>query len=162
MPTVTIQFESVEDLSGGDMLAGLGPTLPVQIGYDQAFQPGGPASPILPEVPLPALVDTGALECCIDSGLALRLGLPIVDRGPVIGVYGSSVVNYHLAQIYIPDLEWLIYGRFPAVHLASCGQHHRALLGRNFLQRFTLVYEGQTGVATIANACRVGNAKAPL
>ena len=76
---------------------------------------------------------------------------PIVYNGSIVGVYGTFEVNYHLAQIYIPELEWLIYGRFPGVHLASGGQRHSALLGRNFLQQFTLIYEGHSGVATISN-----------
>src|SRR5262245_27820099 len=37
-----------------------------------------------------SLVDTGAMESCIDSGLAMRLNLPIVDRRKISGVHGAS------------------------------------------------------------------------
>ncbi len=151
MPTARVKFDNFGELSGRDTLELLGPTLPVQIGYDRAFQPGDLGAPKLPEAYWPALVDSGAFECCIDSSLAMQLGLPIVEKDTIVGVYGSLEVPFHLAQIYIPELSWTIYGKFASVHLASTGQHHMALLGRNFLQRFTMIYEGRSGVVTISN-----------
>ena len=97
------------------------------------------------------MVDSGAFECCIDSSLATQLGLPIVEKDTIVGVYGYFEVPFHLAQIFIPELSWTIYGNFADVHLASTGQHHMALLGRNFLRRFTMIYEGRSGVVTISN-----------
>ena len=128
-----------------------GPTLLVQVGFDAAFQPGWSVGPTLPEDRLQALVDTGATESCIDSHLINLLQLPIVDRREIAGVHGSLAVNVCLAQIYIPDLRFTVYGRFAAVHLAASGQQHYALLGRTFLQNFTTTYEGQTGFVTISN-----------
>jgi len=40
---------------------------------------------------------------------------------------------------------------FSGVHLAAGGQHHLALIGRTFLQNFTLIYEGRSGNVTIHN-----------
>ena len=128
-----------------------GPSLDVQIGFDPEFQPTEPTRAILPEVRLPALVDTGATESCIDSELAIALQLPIVDRQAIAGVHGASETNVCLAQIHVPDLGFTMYGRFAAVHLTAGGLPHSALLGRTFLQHFTLTYEGRRGTVTISN-----------
>lgn len=55
----------------------------------------------------PALIDTGAAESCIDSELASRLRLPIVDTQTVGSVGGRLVVNVYWAQIHIPEIEHL-------------------------------------------------------
>ena len=70
-----------------------GPNLDVKIGFDPEFQPAEPERVILPEVRLPALVDTGATESCIDSELAMALQLPIVDRQAIAGIHGASETN---------------------------------------------------------------------
>jgi len=98
-----------------------------------------------------ALVDTGATESCIDGGLAMRLNLPIVDRRPLGGAHGVNEVNVHLGHIHIPALAFTIYGPFCAVDLVAGGQAHHALIGRTFLQAFTMIYEGRTGTVTIHN-----------
>ena len=128
-------------------LVSYGPTLMVQIGFDREFAPGGILS--LPERRWPAMVDTGADTSCIDSELATELGLPIVDRGKVSGIHGAMGLNLHTAQIHIPELDFTLYGQFYGVHLAAGGQPQSALLGRNFLQHFTMVYNGRTGSVTI-------------
>ena len=66
-----------------------------------------------------ALVDTGASESCIDSLLATELGLPVVDRRSVSGTHGAHPVNVHLAQVYVPTLDFTIFGTFAGVHLAN-------------------------------------------
>lgn len=128
-----------------------GPTLDVQIGFDPEFRPAEPSRANLSEVRLPALVDTGATESCIDSELAVVLRLPIYDRQAIAGVHGASEPNVCLAQIHVPDLGFTMYGRFAVVHLAAGGLPHSALLGRSFLQHFTMTYEGQRGTVTISN-----------
>lgn len=135
-------------------LAEIGPTLPVQIGFDPQFRPEDPHTVILPERRYPALIDTGAHSSCIDSQLAEALGLPIIDRIRVGGVGGSTEVNAHLAQIYVPSLDHTIYGEFSGVHLALGGQPHQALLGRDFLRRFTFAYEGRNGTCVIVDESR--------
>jgi predicted aspartyl protease len=110
-----------------------------------------PGVPNLPPQPLPALVDTGATESCIDSGLAMRLNLPIIDRRSVSGVHGAGAVNVHLAHVHIPSLASTLYGPFCAVDLVAGGQAHHALIGRTFLQHFTMTYDGRTGTVTVSN-----------
>ena len=128
-----------------------GPTISVQIGFDPSYQPSGPI-PNLGTSPRPALVDTGAVATCIDSSLAADLQLPIIGRKTISGVLGAGSVYVHLAQIYIPDLDFVAYGQVNGVHLAAGGQPHAAILGRDFLQYFTMTYVGYTGIVTIRSS----------
>lgn len=132
-----------------DLLVERGPTLQVRVGFDPTFSQG--AVPDLPADTFPALVDTGASVSCIDSDLARDLDLPIVDRGVVAGVLGTDEVNFHLAQIYVPELDGTFRRRFAGVHLAAGGQSHAVLLGRDFLNFFTMRYDGRTGSVAIAD-----------
>lgn len=68
------------------------------------------------------------------------------------------LVNLYLAQIYVPDLGYTIYGKFTGVHLAAGGQEHSAVLGRSFLRRFKMTYDGQNGTVILERedrSCRL-------
>ena len=152
MPTADAGFEGgVPNLTPQQALAQFGPTLHVRVGFDWVFEPGYSFFPQLPEDLLPALVDTGAGESCIDSVLAQEMDLPVVDHDTIAGVGGEFETDIYLAQIYIPSLNMTLYGEFAAVHLISSGQPYSALLGRTFLQNVTMSYEGRTGVVLISN-----------
>ena len=126
-----------------------GPTLYVNVGFDLDYRPGF-ERPALPDSPVPALIDTGATYSCIDSALAEDLDLPIIGRAKVAGAHGIGEVNEHLAQIYVPGLGLTIHGAFDGVHLRAGGMPHDVLLGRSFLQRVTMHYEGATGKVVIS------------
>ena len=128
-----------------------GPTILVQVGLDHNFHSSKVSAPNLPATSVPALVDTGAYRSCIDSALAEKLKLWVVNRQPVGGVHGEQPANIHLAQIYIPDLDFSMSGLFAGVHLEAGGLPH-ALLGRDFLRNFTMTYEGRTGTVSITKA----------
>ncbi len=152
MVKTTCGFNDAPGAPGNDLLAAWGPTLFVSIGFDPDFNAQTALAPPVPGiVDVQALVDTGASECCIDSLLAAQLSLPIVDRRPVSGVGGQHIVNMHMAQIFVPTLNFWIYGLFAGVNLAAGGQMHRALMGRTFLRNFTMIYEGRTGTVTITS-----------
>ena len=136
--------------TGSSHLVHLGPTIHVQVGFDDSFVPGV-NNPSLPPTLIPALVDTGATESCIDSELAISLDLPFVGVEYFGGIDGSSAKNMSLAQIHIPSLRFSIYGKFAAVGLSEGGQIHQVLLGRTFLKNFKLIYEGRSGDVTIEN-----------
>jgi len=123
----------------------------VHIGFDPNWVPGVARPPVPAIANQEALVDTGASISCIDSGLAMRLNLPIVDRQHFGGIGGRHEVNMHLAQIHVPSLNFTIHGSFAAVDLIAGGQRHYALIGRTFLMRFTMIYEGRTGTVTLSN-----------
>jgi gag-polyprotein putative aspartyl protease len=141
------------------MLVEYGPTLLVDIGFDPDYAPGKPL-PNLASKGVHALVDTGATASCIDSGLAMRLNLPVIDRQRVGGIGGVHEVNMHLGHVYIPTLQKVIIGQFAGVELVAGGQPHVALIGRTFLQHFTLIYEGRTGSVSISDEIAVAPASA--
>ena len=136
--------------SGEQLLAHFGPTLIVDIGFDQNYDPKILTVPNLGLRGQQALVDTGASECCIDALVATQLGLPPVDQRPISGVHGQRLVTFYLAQIYIPTLAFTMYGAFAGVDLLAGGQVHAALIGRSFLRVFTMIYEGTTGTVTLS------------
>jgi predicted aspartyl protease len=117
----------------------------VDIGFDPAYNPQGPTVPAPGISGVHALVDTGATESCIDSLLAAQIGLPPVNMRPIAGVSGVQTTTIYLAQVRIPSLGFTIYGEFAGVDLQAGGQLHVALIGRTFLQNFTMVYDGLTG-----------------
>lgn len=149
MPRTNAGFPTAPTPSGALTL--LGPTIYVDIGFDPAYKPQGATAPPTPGIrQVWALVDTGASECCIDSELAATLGLPVVDQRQIGGAGGATTVSYFLAQMHIPALSFTMWGELAGVHLAGGGQRHQALVGRTFLQRFTMAYDGRTGEVTIA------------
>lgn len=151
MPTALCGWLDTPAGAGRDFLVQYGPTLLVDIGFDPAFKAGVLVTPKAAALQQQALVDSGASESCIDSTLAQRLQLPIVDRRPVSGVHGSQDVNMHLAQIHVPALNFTIYGVFAGVDLVAGGQPHMALIGRTFLQHFKMEYDGRTGNVSISS-----------
>ena len=96
-----------------------------------------------------ALVDTGATQSCIDSSLAMNLGLKVHDQLEIAGIGGKQLVNLHIAQIFFPALGTTMFGQFAGVHLAAGGQSHSALVGRDFLAHFIMTYNGTTGQVVI-------------
>jgi predicted aspartyl protease len=154
MPTALCGFNDSPTVPGRDQLVVHGPTVMVRIGFDEKHDTTATTNILVPNIPdalLPALVDTGALESCIDSALAMTLNLPVVDRRIVSGSSGQHEVNMHLAQLVIPSLNYVIHGMFAGVDLAAGGQSHRALIGRTFLRNFTMHYDGRTGTVSLSN-----------
>ena len=145
MPTVDIGPSDPENLIA------VGPTIDVQIGFDPSYRAAPGLTPVISPVLYPALVDTGARDSCIDSALASALDLVIVDRRLIAGVGGPQEVNVYAAQLFMPALNWIIYGDFHGVHLAAGQQLHRALIGRTFLRFHTLIYDGRNGTVRLDN-----------
>jgi predicted aspartyl protease len=131
------------------LLTFTGPTILVDIGFDPNYKVGSPGAPIAGRTGLQALIDTGAQECCIDSGLAMQMNLPIVDRRPISGAHGSHEVNIHMAQLHFPSFGITMLGNFAAVDLIAGGQAHFALIGRTFLQHVSMTYDGKSGKVEI-------------
>jgi len=119
--------------AGADLLVTLEPTLFVDIGFDPIWKPIVGTTPKPGITAVEALVDTGASESCIDSLLASQLGLPAIDRRPIAGIGGQHIATIYIAQIRVPTLDFIQYGRFAGVDLAAGGQVHKALIGRTFL-----------------------------
>lgn len=152
MPTADAGFADGDGLTGSEILAAIGPTLPVSVGFDDQFGAGMGKQPNLPPEPLAALVDTGASNSCIDAELAERLRLPIVNQETIGGVGGAMAANVYWAQIHLPELNASITGPFAGVYLSAGQQPHQVLIGRDFLRHFTMVYAGRAGTVKISTA----------
>lgn len=152
MPSIECGFaDGAVGVLGCDLLVNKGPTLHVNIGFDPAYFPSPvDPPPRLPVVDLPALIDTGATDSCIDKLLAAQLKLPVVDRQKIAGVHGAREVDMHLAQIHVPSLQVTLYGTFAGVDLIAGGQIHHALIGRTFLRHFTMTYNGASGSVVLS------------
>ncbi len=152
MPTINCGFEDFEEEEQPSLLAQIGPTIPVQIGFDPGFGEFDTADPILPPDLFSALVDTGASSNSIDAELASDLRLPVIYYDEeVSGSAGKHKADIYLAQIHIPELDRTISGQFVGVRLAAGGQLHRAIIGRSFLRNFVLHYDGRTGKVTVSD-----------
>jgi hypothetical protein len=83
-------FDDAPGACGRDQLSHSGLTLFVQIGPDPAYNPRAtpPEPPNLPQPPVPAL-GYRSFGDFIESGLAMRLNLPVIDQRPISGVHGS-------------------------------------------------------------------------
>lgn len=124
-----------------------GPAIKVNIGFDPHWRPTLNAAPTPGASSLRALIDTGARQSCVDSDLAIKLGLPHFDRKPVSSVAGIVMVNFHLAQVHVPSLRFTQRGPFAAVPLIASGFKYEALLGRSFLSYVRFMYDGPLGDA---------------
>lgn len=151
MPIADCGFVDGDQGSAADLLELYGPTIPIDIGLDPDYEHGVSTNIPTPAIErVPALVDMGASESCIDAKLAEEIGLPIVDVQTISGVGGHHEVNVYLAHIYAPTLNTVQYGRFAGVDLADGGQVHRALIGRSLWRDVIMFYDGGNGLVTIA------------
>lgn len=152
MPAADCGFPDLPGDIRSKLLVEVGPTIPVEIGYDPGYDEFVDAKPALSPDLYPALVDTGASGNSVDDELAISLRLPIIYyEWEVSGSAGIHTVNVYLAQSYVPELTRTISGQFVGVHLAAGGQLHRAIIGRSFLSDFALFYDGRTGAVTLSD-----------
>ena len=127
--------------------------------------PVGPQLPIMPAIPLPlpaailasfpvvpALIDTGAGDSCVDEALAQQLQLPLINQRQQGGVHGQGLLNVYLACLIVPQLGRIQAGSFVGARMTWSGRpsFHRAIIGRIFLNGMLMVYNGRTGSVTIA------------
>lgn len=139
-------------MSDRSLLLQYGPTISVSVShYRSDTDAAAGAQPQKEPVSTHALVDTGATQSCIDIGLAQELELPIIDTVEISGSDGAKTHPVYLAAVSIPSLEFYQYGPFAGVALADGGQQHRALLGRTFLERAIMIYDGIRGQVTLAS-----------
>jgi predicted aspartyl protease len=135
---------------GSDVLVAIGPVIQVVIGFDPSQHlPADQSATHPPSMDIQALIDTGAKESHIDANVAKVLKLPIVNRRTISGSNGKHLVDVYLAQIQIPSLNETIFGQFAGVKLVEGGSKHGALLGRAFLKKVIMNYNGLTGQVTL-------------
>lgn len=151
MPLVDAGFTKADGLPDFDTLYVYGPTVQVTVGHYSPDPESPPAAP-KPSKAVHALVDTGAYQSCIDSDLAVELGLPVIDKQLISGASGAQEHDVYMAHVTIPGLEFVQYGRFTGVNLKAGGQEHSVLLGRTFLRSVIMIYDGIRAQVTIASA----------
>lgn len=118
----------------------------VNLGFSPNFESVDLSSmPIAGFEQVDALIDTGASDNCIDDVLANKLKLSPHDRREISGSSGTHSATMYLAQIHIPSLGHTIFGSFAGLHLSAGGQPHGVLLGRTFLRRHRMTYDGHSG-----------------
>ncbi len=135
---------------GPNELIARGPLLKVNIGYHPSTPVSDKRAAKVLEYEWDALVDTGASTSCIDVEIADILGLPIVDRKPMGGVFGFEMANIHLGLLNVTALGHTSVGMFCALPLGEV-LGVRAILGREFLSHYSMHYDGRIGRVTITN-----------
>lgn len=109
--------------------------------YDPRYEPPAPIlflrlSPPegAPSIGLPALVDTGADVSVVPEAVAQSLGLPIIGQLHIRGVGGQAqAANVHAATVECAGVTALC---------EVVGFGDEALLGRDLLNRWTMVLDG--------------------
>ena len=96
-----------------------------------------------------ALVDTGALDNCIDLDFANAVGLNPSEYVTGAGAGGLYETAMYTAHVYVPALDYLVVGNFMGVRLLAGGLPHAILLGRTFLADFSMNYNGGSGSVTL-------------
>jgi hypothetical protein len=96
-----------------------------------------------------ALIDTGAGHTAVDIDILTKLGLTPISTIPVIGPTGAEdqgvfQVKLEFVGTGIPAFEQLVIGSKIA------GFNHAALVGRDILQHFLMVYSGPDGTWSLA------------
>ena len=123
-----------------------GVLLAVQIGHAQL--PGAPTRHLYPQQ---ALIDTGASDCYVDVDLARELQLRKVDRHTVIGVTGNRLtVDVYSARIRIEALDVTLLDPCPSYPIRRMRGPFGVILGRSFLRRVTMSYDGSRGSVRIS------------
>ena len=97
-----------------------------------------------------AMFDTGATSTCIDEEVAAQLKLPTIDIGKITSAsHAEHPCNIHPVQLVFPQFGLNVeVPRAAGLNLKSQGL--AALIGRDFLSRCTLFYNGVDGSITLS------------
>lgn len=149
MRTAQAGFSSGTSNEGpSDLLVRVGPTIRVDVGLRPRM---GSHPPDLPMKRIHALIDTGAGADGIDETLARKLNLPEVDKVEMSGINGKHIAAVYMARVYIRELDQLLFQPFAGVKLEEGEQSHRIILGRGFLRRYRMIYDGISGAVEISD-----------
>ena len=127
-----------------------GIVIPVHVGGGGARETDGQGRYLSPRR---ALIDTGAADCFVDVGLAQELDLKKIDRQQTVtGVTGKRLtVDVYSTRIHIDPLDITLLDPCPSYPLRTMGGPFDVILGRNFLLRVRMSYDGSSGSVHIAS-----------
>lgn len=140
-------------------LIGLGPIVPLQVGIPKSLASilQAASQPIPPPVPGIGIVDTGAGSSCVDDGVVQKLGIQPVGVANVGTAGGLQTKATYPARFLfpgtnLPSMEFtsLIGADLSSFSTPGSPQLLIALIGRDILSRFVLVYNGAQGMFTLA------------
>jgi hypothetical protein len=132
------------------------PIIPVLVGVSNLrFQVLRAANQPQPQpINVSMLVDTGSSRCCITPGLLAPLGLTSIGKIPLhTPSTGGAPVSCDLYEVsfMIPHPHSpLFLPVMPIVECCPLSGPVQGLLGRDFLKRCLLVYEGQAQTFALA------------
>jgi hypothetical protein len=141
MPVVTTQVSNLQ---------AIGPILDVKIGPNplaiQAMLKKG--SPVPAPIAVSALIDTGASNSLIQSGLPQKIGMFPISMQFINTPSSENVpcMQYFLRLMFFPTGGLLMPVHFDSVFVEAPlkGQNIQCLLGRDFLSQAVLTYVGPT------------------
>ncbi len=158
------RFAAIPDGSGGfldfkNALAWQGPILPVQVEIPTALaallQKEG--KPVPTPVQGVALIDTGAGVSGIDATVVARLGLQPVGQVTVAGVTGEKLRSKYPATFDFPGTSLpkmsfaeLVEAEISNQQVPGSSGPLVALIGRDILHHFVLIYNGVSGAFTLS------------
>jgi hypothetical protein len=132
--------------SSPDDLMNNGALIKVKVGMpkDIADSLAKQGKPVPNPVEALAMIDTGASITALDAALAQQIGLTQTGLAPIAGVTGTQNQPVYAAKLMLdqPSVQldpWTMIGSPLQV------QHFQVLLGRDFLEQLTLVYDGSSG-----------------
>ena len=137
-------------------LQAIGPILDVQIGPNPmalaAMQQAG--SPLPVPITISAMIDTGASNSVVQSGLPRQLGLFPVGSQLINTPSSENVpcMQYILRMMFFPTGGLLMPVHFDSLFTEAPlrGQNIQCLLGRDFLAHAVLTYLGPTNSFVIS------------
>lgn len=99
---------------------------------------------------LAALIDTGASVSGVDTAALRALGLTPVNTTVIGGVAGPNPHGVYIVDLHIPfgPQRYSFLNR--QVIEVNLGPPYQALLGRDILSMLMFVYQGPTGIWTVA------------
>lgn len=149
MPNLHIKLEpagTTPPTHHPEVLLVTGPIIPIQLEVPP------PLTKSLTEagLPVPApvsglgLIDTGASVSCVDSGVPGKLGVKPIGTTTLTGATGSGLRALFPMRLVIPAIQLTLdYQYVTEADLSPLG--YVALLGRDFLEKATLIYHGNVG-----------------
>ncbi len=133
-----------------------GALLPIFIGVSasRATALKAAGQPVPNSILASGLVDTGASGICIDPSIALQLSLQAIDIGymltPSTGDVPQPTPIYDISLSVQHTNSSLDFDSVPAMESKLSNQGFTVLIGRNILSKCILIYDGVSGIYTLA------------